>query len=200
MSLNPFKGPEPIKEDPQPEYDIQEDNQFGGNLPSPHMVSTQWIMDYRYMWAEVEANFRGGYLEWDEINKRWNRIIPKKAMPFMNDRGINDVMTLMRTNCSIITGTSIMKEDRVMRLCEDTGNSLLIMLQNNREEYEIAEGKFEAIYTTFMNVFEANMRKSIDGRALLLLTQSERIIETRNTSPQPPGLLGRVFGMGGQRR
>ena len=179
----------------QEEYDRRMDEEgYGTALPQPQNIQVNLYKDFRVLWAEVEVSLLGGRLDYDPITKKYTPKIPKDAKPYMNAHGINDCMAFLRSQVNIITGTSIMDEPRVMLLCEKTGNALLIMLQNNRETYDIGDGKMGLIARSLMNVFEANLRTSINGQGLEWFLQHERVIETRNTTPPQPGLIRKIIG------
>lgn len=175
------------------EEEDEEQPNYGSNLPQPQAIQVNQYKDFRLLWAEVEASLLGGQLDFDPITKKYSLSTPKDAKPYMTRQGISDCIAFLKLNVNVATGTSIMNEERVMRICKKTAQSLLIMLQNNRERFEIEPGKLLLICQMLMNVFEANMRTSIDGKGLEWFLQHERIIETRNITPPQPGLLRRLI-------
>jgi hypothetical protein len=114
----------------------------------------------------------------------------------MNDKGIKDLLALMRANVNVVTGSSIMTEERAMKLCEIMSLTILKMLQNNKVEYDIPQSKLYTVHRTFMNAYESNMRKSIQGIALKMAMQTERRVITEQVTPQQsqPGIFGRILG------
>lgn len=178
----------------QQDYEDGQDPRYGSNLPQPQAIQVNQYKDFRIMWAEVEASLLGGQLDYDPITKKYAMNIPKGAKPYMTKQGVSDCVTFLKMNVNIATGTSIMDEPRVMKICKKTAQSILIMLQNNRLRYEIEPGKLLFITQMLMNVFEANLRTSIEGKGLEWFLQHERIIETRNITPNPPGLVRKIFG------
>lgn len=186
------------------EYQTQEQPQpaiqrIDTGFYAPEKVDSKWLFDYDYIWLQFEAHMKGGTLYRNPKTETWFFEREEGTFPFMNDRGIKDIMALLRANVNIISGSSWLTEDRVMVLCLDMANALLKMLQNNRLDYDLSESKMQVVVETFMNAYELNLRKSVGGKALIYSMQSEKVMIHRDDTPkQGTGLLGtvarKVFG------
>jgi galactitol-specific phosphotransferase system IIB component len=176
------------------ERDEDDDDKLDTGLFAPSGMDARWLWDYDYLWLTFEANLRGGKLKRNSVTQNWEMVIPKDAQPFMNERGIKDILALMRANVNVITGSSIMMEDRVLMWCERMQKDLSDMLYIHMKDYELDDAKYLIIISTFMAAFEGNLRKSIGGRALIMATQSERRLIQEQITPKQAGLIGRIFG------
>lgn len=160
---------------------------------APEVMDVKWIWDYDYLWLRVEAEMRGAKLRRNANSKMWEIDTKGATAPFLNEKGIREVMALLRANCNIVTGSSHFTEDQILNRCLMMAHTLLKYLEINAIEYEIKPGNQEIVAVTFMNAFEANLRKSLGGRALMAALQGERSLETKQTLQQPPrssGVLG----------
>lgn len=175
-------------------------DRYDTGQPAPEKMDVRWLWDYDFLWLKFEANLRGGELRRNPKTENWDMNIPQNAQAFMNDKGIKDVMAILRANVNVISGSSIMEENRVLMWCERMQKDLADMLYINMKEYELEPAKFMAVISTFMLAYEANLRKSIGGKALVYAMQNERRMTTEvvNTA-SPSGILGRVFGRVGSR-
>jgi hypothetical protein len=169
-------------------------------VQAPEKIDARWLWDYDYLWMSFEASMRGGALKRNPKTSHYEIDLRNATDPFMNERGIKDIMALLRANVNVILGSTIFEnaqgqgETRVYQLCEDFGYELLIMLQNNKEVYEISEGKIMVLLLTFLNAFESNLRKSLDGKALVYAMQAEHRIIQEDATPPAPGLIRKIFG------
>ena len=143
----------------------------------------RWYFDYSRLYWEIKAHLYGGWLEEDKFG---NYIIkkPKSAVPFMNTRGIEDTMTLVNGFITKIQALTILDEERILALCRDLYISLSILYYVNMEKYELTPEKASVVIRMVMNAFETNLRKSLGGRSLLLIGQTERVIEQKIEQPR----------------
>lgn len=186
----PFQRPNNDYQQPEPEKEYVDTGMF-----APEKVDARWLWDYELLWLKFEADLRGGSIKRNPKTENWDLVIPKDAVPFMNERGIKDVLALLKANVSVISGSSITTEDRVLQWCERMQKDLCDMLYIRMKDYELDPAKFLAVVSTFMMNYEMNMRKSIGGRALVYATQTERrsIIEQVQPSNNG-GFVSRIFG------
>jgi hypothetical protein len=173
----------------------QEAETVDTGVPAPEKIDARWLWDYDYLWLQFEANLRGGKLKRNPKTETWEIDVPKDAVPFMNEQGIKDVMALLRANCNVVTGSSIMEKDRVWQWCERIQKDLADMLYVRIKDYELDDSKYLVVISTFMVAYEANLSKSIGGTALKYAMQAEHYVRTEQVNNSPSqGLLGRVFG------
>lgn len=178
---------------PQQEEQGEEVLQTG--MPAPEKIDARWLFDFDFLWLSFEANLRGGKLMRNSKTEQWEIKVPAGAKPFMNDKGVKDVMAVLRANVNMITGSSIYEEDRILTLCRQTRLDFSYMLHSKRDEYELEAEKYPMVVTTLMNAFESNLRKSMNGTALKYSLQAERILETRTQDLTPQrGWIRKIFG------
>lgn len=175
------------------------ESEIDTGVPAPEKVDARWLYDFDYLWLTIEAELRGGKLYRSKVTGNWTIKVKDGTRPFMNDKGIKDVMAVLRSSVNVVTGTSILGEDRVLGWCERMQYDLADMLYVKQDEYELESSKYMLLISILMVAFEGNLRKSINGRALTLAMEGERVFktETSNTTPNP-GLIGSIFG-GGRR-
>lgn len=167
--------------------------------PAPEKIDTRFIFDYDYLWLNFEAKLRGGKLRRNSKTGSWEIDLKDHAKAILNEKGINDLMAFFEANVSIIQGSTIFENDqgqgieRIYRLCEDMGYALLMMLQENKEEYELGEGKMMVIVLTFLTAMESNLRKSLNGDALKYSLQAEHRVISEDATKQPAVPILRRF-------
>lgn len=185
-----------MQPNPRPNENQIEDDVEDTGIPAPQQIDVKWLFDYDYLWLMFEANLRGGSLKRNSVTGQWEFLIPKNSKPFMNEKGIKDVIALFRANVNVISGSSIFQdENRIYQICQVMAQDLTVLLYENLYAYELDESKFDIVITTFMTAFESNLRKSLKGMALIYALQGERVIETRTIDKTPQrGLIRKIFG------
>lgn len=172
-----------------------EPKEIDTGMEAPEKLDARWLFDYDILWLSFEADLRGGKLKKDPKTRHWVFDIPKGAKPFMNERGIKDIIALMRANVNVISGSSIMEQDRVLQWCRRFQMDLGDLLYINMDLYELDPAKYLAVISTFMIAYEMNLRKSIGGKALMWSLQTERILRTETEDKtQQRSLLKKMFG------
>ena len=146
---------------------------------APEKIDTKYLFDNSLVFLEVEAALRGGTVYRNKDTGFWHIKVPKDARPRMNDKGIRDVMAYLRGNASIVQGSSIWREERILQWIRRIGLDLLYLLHVNAQEYELESSNYYPITSMILYNIEANARKGLDGTALKLVTQSERQITTK---------------------
>lgn len=144
----------------------------------PSLSESRWIYDYTLLYWEIKAALIGG---WVTEDKKGNYVIkrPKNAKPIMNSLGIEETITDINAMVTKIQALSIYTEERIFEICWSIADSIVHSLYINMERYEITPEKARKIRDIIMSLIESNMRKSIQGRSMLMIGQTERIIETR---------------------
>jgi len=171
-----------------------EEQKLETGVPAPEKMDNRWLFDYDYLWLGFEANLRGGKLIRNPKSESWEIRVPKDSQPFMNDKGVRDVMAMLRANVNMVSGSSVYDEDRIREWNARLQVDLATMLFVKIDDYEIEAGKLHAIISTIMQAFESNMRKSLGGKALILSMQGERVLETRTHDLTPPvPFIKRIF-------
>lgn len=148
----------------------------------PSREDSRWLFDYLDLYWEIKARLMGGYVS---INNQGNYDIirDKDSAPMLNTLGIEETMSLINAFITKIQALTYLDEERIFELCRDIYIKLSKFYYVNMEKYEIYPAKASLVIRMIMDMFESNMRKSIGGRSMLLVGQTERIIETK-TEPK----------------
>lgn len=167
------------------EAETEFDKEFDTGIPATEKLDNRWLFNFDLLWLEFEANLRGGKLQRNPTTGNWKIIVPKGVQPFMNEKGIKDIMAILRANVNVIGGSSVYEEDRILAWCERLGADLNDLLYTNKELYGIEDGKEGVILSTFMQNYESNLRKALNGKALILSMQGERVLKTETHDSTP---------------
>lgn len=144
----------------------------------PSEESARWFFDYKQLYWEIRAKLYGGWLEED---KKGNYVIkkPKYASYFMNTQGIEGTMSVINAFVTKIQALTIFDEERIMELCRDLHITLAKHYYINMEKYDLDPIKATIVIRMIMNLFESNLRKSLGGKSMMLIGETERIVEQR---------------------
>lgn len=145
----------------------------------PSREESRWLFDYRELYWEIKARLMGGYVTQD-VQGNYKIIRSKDAEPMLNTRGIEETMSLLNAFVTKIQGVTYLDEERIFELCRDIYVKLAKLYYIQMENYNINPSKASVVIRFVMNNIESNMRKSIGGRSMQMIGQTERIVETRN--------------------
>jgi hypothetical protein len=125
-----------------------------------------------------QGTLYGGWLEEDKFG---NYVIkkPRHARAFLNTEGIEDTMTIINGYITKIQALTILDEERIMAMCRTLRVELAKLYYTNMEKYQTTPEKASIVIDMILNAFETNLRKSLGGRSLMLIGQTERIVEQR---------------------
>jgi hypothetical protein len=163
--------------------------QISTTYTPPSDQIARWYFDYSRLYWEIKAHLYGGWLEEDK-NGNYLMKKPKNANPFLNTKGIEDTMALVNSFITKIQALTILDEERILTLCRDLYIKLAQLYYVNMEKYELIPEKASVVIRIVMNAFETNLRKSLGGRSLLLIGQTERIVEQKVEAPRK-----KIFGI-----
>ena len=154
----------------------------------PSDKESRWFFDYEKLYWEIKAHLFGGWLEED---KRGNYIIkkPKSAKPFMNIEGIESTMALINAFVTKIGALTILSEDRILELCGDLHTKLSVLYYVNMDKYNLTPDKASVVIRMVMTSVEANLRKSLGGKSLMLIGETEKIVEQKVVPKKKFGVI-----------
>jgi hypothetical protein len=137
----------------------------------------RWLFNYEFIYTQIEAYLRGEVLIYNPKYESFTR--KKVSEPLLNERGIQEVMTLVRSHINMLGSLSYLDEERIYLICKYLHIDLARLLFINAEEFEIEPHKLSIICDIVLNNVELNLRRSLGAMGLKSVTVSERIIETR---------------------
>jgi hypothetical protein len=137
----------------------------------------RWLFNYEFLYTQIEAYLRGEALIYNPKYESFTR--KKVSEPLLNERGIQEVMTLVRSHINMLGSLSYLDEERIYLICKYLHIDLARLLFINAEEFEMEPHKLSIICDIVLNNVELNLRRSLGAMGLKSVTVSERIIETR---------------------
>jgi len=137
----------------------------------------RWLFNYEFLYAQIEAYLRGEALIYNPKYESFTR--KKVSEPLLNERGIQEVMTLVRSHINMLGALSYLDEERIYLICKYLHIDLARLLFINAEEFGMEPHKLPIICDIVLNNVELNLRRSLGAMGLKSVTVSERIIETR---------------------
>lgn len=141
----------------------------------PSEEQARWLFDYTHFIWQLRAKLMGGYLTED---KKKNFVIkrPKGAKPLMTTEGVEETISIINGFVEgRIHGLTILTEERIYTICRDLYIKLAKHYYINMERYGLDPAKASMILRMIMNLVEANLRKSIAGKSLMLIGSTERV-------------------------
>lgn len=135
----------------------------------------RWIYDYTELYWEIKAKLKGGWLTMDK-DGNYRIKIPQGAVPMMNDRGIEETMSLINGFVNKIQALTQYDEDRILEWCMKIDIALAHKYYINMENYSIDPINADIVIDMIMNLIESNLRKSHGAIGLKTTSQSERVI------------------------
>jgi hypothetical protein len=137
----------------------------------------RWLFDYEFLYTQIEAYLRGEALIYNPKYESYTR--KKVSEPLLNDKGIQEVMTLVRSQINMLGALSYYDEERVYLICKYLHIDLANLLFINAEEFDVKPHKIPIICDVVINNVEHNLRRSLGAMGLKSIITTERVIETR---------------------
>lgn len=154
----------------------------------PSKEEARWMFDYERLYWEIRAKLMGGWITQDKMNN-YLIVRPKGVNPLLNTTGIEQTMALINAFVSKIQGLTIVDEERILTLCKDLYIKLARFYYTNMEYFDLDPEKGSIVLRIIVNLFEANLRKSLAGMSMRIIGQTERIIETRAEPKKRFGII-----------
>lgn len=138
----------------------------------------KWFFDYSKLYWEIKSKLMSGELRED---KDGNFIIrrPKGARALLTSVGIEETMAIINSSVTKIQALSIVDEERIKAMCLTLGRSLVDNYYVNMEKYGLDPSRATMVLRIIMNLVETNLRKSLEGKALIITLQNETVREVR---------------------
>ncbi|MCS7231790.1 MAG: hypothetical protein RMJ67_06605 [Elusimicrobiota bacterium] len=145
---------------------------------NPPKENVRWMFDYSKLYWEIRAKLMGGWLEED---KDGNFVIkkPKGVYPFLNKTGIEQTMAVINAFITKVQGLTFFDEDRIIDLCRHLFRELSVFYYINMEKFDLTPERAKIVIRLILDLYEANLRKSIGGLGIKLMGTTERIVETK---------------------
>ena len=156
------------------EYEEEEERE---EIVTKPPEDVRWLFNYEFLYTQIEAYLRGEALIYNPKYESYTR--KKVSEPLLNERGIQEVMTLVRSHINMLGSLSYLDEERIYLICKYLHIDLARLLFINAEEFEMEPHKLSIICDIVLNNVELNLRRSLGAMGLKSVTVSERIIETR---------------------
>jgi hypothetical protein len=161
---------------PKEEYEEEEETEREEVTFQPP-EDVRWLFNYENLYAQIEAYLRGEALIYNPKYESYTR--KKVSEPLLNEKGVQEVMTLVRSHINMLGALSNYDEERIYMLCRHLHIDLANLLFINAEEFGVQPHKIPIVCGIVMNNIEHNLRRSIGAMGMKSVTVSERIIETR---------------------
>jgi len=146
----------------------------------------RWLFNYEYLYAQIEAYLRGEALIYNPKYETYTR--KKVSEPLLNEKGIQAVMTLLRSQINMLGALTYYDVERIYLICKYLHIDLATLLFINAEEFEVQPHKIPIICEIVMNNVEHNLRRSLGAMGMKSIMTTEKIIETR-VEPKKKKLL-----------
>jgi len=150
----------------------------------------RWLYDYdRDIYWNMRARLEGGWLS-QNSKKEYVIQKPKDAQPLMNKIGIAKTMYVLQGFITKIDALSWYDEIRIREMCKVIANALARLYAVNIIKFGMSPTDARVCIRMIMKLVESNLRKSIQGRSLNLIENTERRNEViRGESDQRSGLI-----------
>jgi hypothetical protein len=141
----------------------------------PSKEEVRWMYNYNELYKQIKLSLLGLREEYDKKTGTWK--IVRETEPFLPEKAVSEILTLIKGYVNIITGLTYLSEERVLQLCYFIYLDLAQFLLLKRKEYQLTPEKASQVLNIIISIFEANLRKSIGGFGMRILGVMERVIE-----------------------
>lgn len=161
----------------------------------PSEKDARWMLDYIRLYWEITAHLYGGQLTQEKTGDQQYKIVRRRgAKQFMNDKGIEETMSIFNGFVNKIDATSLTNEDRILDKCTRLHEELAFNYFINMKRYELTREKASLVIKMIVNAFESNSRKSIGAIMLKTLGGSETVHMVMTEGKRGGGLMGKLGG------
>jgi len=134
--------------------------------------------------AELEHNLRGEV--WDNVNQKWE----SKQASFLNEEGINKIMTIIRgtvnTNCIL----SNLNDKEIANIIVDIGKEITLLLAQEYKTYKVEKSNLTTIVNLCLRMSYFSLKRaSGEGERRFLKTSvrsSEHVLVRPDQNQQQP--------------
>jgi len=156
---------------PKPQYGEQTTR---GVVPREE---ARWLFDYTLLVEFIRARIAGGRLM--QIPATGELKIMKPTYPFMNKKGVEATISIIS---GFVTGkiqaTANFDRKEVYRWCRELWLSLAKHYAKNMHKYELKKDGATLVIRMIVNLFHANLSKSINAEMINVIRGTERVTVT----------------------
>ena len=105
----------------------------------------------------------------EEDNVKW----VSGGRPLVNDKGINHLLSQLRTYVSAVITLSNYKESEILDRSKELAFDLTFLLMEKYEDFEIDEGDMTFIKNLCVNCVESAYRKALNGNLSRIFSQTQ---------------------------
>jgi len=165
------------------------------------------LLDHEKFLEKYEHNLRGEVIALKQTDSgQWLEVWEKRYAPKMNELGIINTISFLRTICEKMLSITNFDEDMMYKMLTQNIQDFTDRLVENWYTYEFASiADLDEINSVGRNMIIAQMSRSKDGMTLQAVTSNTTITESRNAntigtdmnnqSPRPGsgGIIGKLL-------
>ncbi len=159
MVLNPFRDEK--KEEKEERKEIYYINPYPTNLLDAFFKMEDLL-------KRIETYLRGGYVKF-KPDGSIEEVIPTNAEPLLNDEGIRELMSIIRSRLDVVLNTSIIDETFIRDEVYFFNLNLIFILYKNAERWGLKKYKFIELIDFLVSAYEMALRRSLGGAFLKAL-------------------------------
>lgn len=145
---------------------------------------------------EIEHLLKGEALNYNQGSGDINWVSKGIGRPLINDKGINSVVTILKSHLTKIFVLSDFEEEDVRNITISVGENIIDELYFNWEEYEVpSPSAASMIVNIITHTVYATLRKGYLGNYLKFLKTAQRITEVQTFSEGQKNNQGMPMGM-----
>jgi len=143
-----------------------------GRIPAE---TARWLFDYSLVMKQIEASLSGGELV---VDPKYGTVkIQNPSYTLLSKEAVKELMGSCIRPFVIgnIQGASNIDLERLDKWCFLLKMAVAKFLAENWVRYNLTKGKASMIVNMVVNIFEANLSKSLGGKSLDLVAGTERV-------------------------
>lgn len=138
-------------------------------LQDPDLTRWQLSSDDVVLW--IEHDLRGEIF--DEMGRKW--VVPEHAKALMNERGIREMISVVRNNINKITFLSNLDEEDIFILTRETHKDVAQLIARNYKYYGLDKSHFNlVVHKIVFMLYPALRRAWKEGERIHLRTVERR--------------------------
>ena len=157
-------------------------------VTSPDKGASRWYFDHEDILKEILEILKGRvperYTKGDKTLIAWRSL----SVPTLNDKGIGDTMAILQMLLAKPHGLGfILDPDEINLNCRLLGQQLVLLYASNYRDYGLTIedlDKMSSLIFGILQLFKMHSSKSLGGRGLRSVTESERVTEIRTEQPK----------------
>lgn len=136
----------------------------------------KYVLNTDDVLTSVEAYLSS--LVYDTKRKQWVRDEIEAGKPLMNERGVNEIMRVLKIRLSRIFTLSNFNEKDINIISKQFGRNLVLLFFAKYREYEIERVRIRFITHEIVDCVYATLMKARDGQLQTFLKDTTRVTET----------------------